>query len=118
MPFKTKIYFVLSAIAPPGVFFILYGLATSQLLLAWIATIIVILCMRGRVQFGDRVPHQTLFWIHLSSSIIFLAWISYLTFISRSVQADLAALAFFAIPLSTGAILWWRGVRAILKINR
>lgn len=115
MPFKTKVYMGLSMIAPPDVLFILYGLATSQLVLAWIATVVVLLCMKGRVQFGDRLPHQKLFWIHLSSSIIFLIVLSCLIFIPHSSRLDLAALAFFAIPLSTGAILWWRGVRIILE---
>ena len=115
MLFKTKVYMLISTIAPVGVPFILYGLATSRLLLAWTATIIVLLSMKGRVQFGDRVPHHALFWIHLSSSIIFLIMLSALVIIPHSSRIDLATLAFFAIPLSTGAILWWRGMRTILS---
>ncbi len=115
MPFKTKVYLGLSVIAPPGVLFILYGLATSQLVLAWIATVVVLLCMKGRVQFGDRLPHKVLFWIHVSSSIIFLILLSCLVLIWHSSWLDLAALAFFSIPLSTGAILWSRGVQQLLE---
>jgi hypothetical protein len=105
-------------IAPPGVLLIVYGLAASQLVLAWAATVVVLLCMKGRVQFGDRLPHRALFWIHLSSSIIFLLLLSYLAFVTHSAAAEIGALAFFAIPLSTGVVLWWRGVHAVLLTNR
>ncbi|HVM73723.1 MAG TPA: hypothetical protein VMU13_02505 [Candidatus Paceibacterota bacterium] len=104
-------------IAPIGVALVIYGLVASQPLLSLLAIAIVLVSIRGRVLFGDRVAHDKLFWIHLNSSIIFLLLLSFLAFVYHSEGLDLYTLAFFAIPFSTGAVLWWRGIKATLSIR-
>ena len=108
---KKKLYVALSLIVPVGVAVIVYGLAMGHEVLSLLSTGIVIVGVRGRLFFGTRVPHGRLFFLHLGSSIAFLLALLFLVLVRHSSELDLALLAFFALPLSTGAVLWARGMR-------
>ena len=105
----------LCAGAPFGVFAIIYGLYTSQMFVAWVSAIVVILCMEGRVQCGVRMHHTALFWTHLASAVPFLTILSFLTFSTVSETVYAFFIPTFVVMVLSGAILWYQGLRAFLK---
>ncbi len=114
-------YIGLSAIAPlaiaaAGFSLIRAVLETPSAALFWYrlafySFFIVALCIEGRVRLGYRLVRTQMFWIHLSCAIPFFLLLGTLAYMPMPLWTSYLELILFLIVLSTGSVLFHRGLR-------
>lgn len=109
---RDTLYLLVNSIAPVLAIAAIFGFIAGNFVLAWACAFCVVLCMESRAQLGQRVPHTTVFLVHLLSAIPFFLALTAITFLIRSVPLTVLTGVLGLIALCTGAILWYRGMEA------
>ena len=111
--------FILSnAAVPVTMILVVWFLLARESVYALLATLAIVGAMKLRIHVAGRVAHTPLFWIHLAASCSFFITLM-LGLITSQDQALYPLLWPLAIGmLSTGAVLWLRGIHAYLNHRR
>jgi hypothetical protein len=115
---RNSLYLLVNSIAPVLAIVVVFEFMAGNFPLAWACALGIVLCMESRVQLGGRVPHTTIFWMHLVAAVPFFLALTALAFLERTIWLEIIAILFGIAALCTGAILWYRGVeRRVLHLR-
>src|ERR1700684_3474848 len=111
MHWRDTTYLFANSIAPVLAIAGIFSFIVGSFNIAWVCALGIILCMETRVQAGERLEHTTIFWVHLLSAIPFFLLLTTLAFFAGGTWLESVTVLFALIALSTGAVLWYRGMQ-------
>ncbi len=76
---------------------------------------IIALCIEMRVRMGFKLPRGRLFWVHLPCAISFFLLLGALSIFTLPRWVDFLELGLFLVVLSTGSVLFYRGLMQTLS---
>ncbi len=88
---------------------------TSAYQLCFLSFLAISVCIETRVRMGYRLARGSIFWIHLPTALLFFGLLATLAVIALPRWVELVAFSLFLIVLSTGFILFYKGLHQTLS---
>ncbi len=86
--------------------------------LCFLSFLAISVCIETRVRMGYRLARGPIFWIHLPTALLFFGLLATLAVIPLPRWTEFVAFGLFLVVLSTGLILFYKGIHQTFRTNR